>query len=124
MNQGYCVNILFSLDPGFTTDGSSVNNVFVQTSNSEETNGLVTEEQGNCVTLEDNMTDDRVHGYGHEFYLNNFFEYEQGQANPIVKDRMSASYEFWKSIEANPEVLEVIEYGYKLPFITTPPPVV
>jgi hypothetical protein len=64
---------------------------------------------------------DKVQGYDSEFYLNIFYEYEQGQSAPIVKDRMKAAYDFWVGINANTTVLDVICSGYKLPFFSTPP---
>ena len=56
--------------------------------------------------------------------MNNYFEYEQGTSLPIVRGRMKAAYKFWKDIDAYPDVLDIIESGYKLPFIQTPLPYV
>jgi hypothetical protein len=60
-------------------------------------------------------------GYDNDFFVNNYFDYEQGSSEPIVKGRLKASFSFWKGIGANPDVLDVISLGYKLPF-TQPPP--
>ena len=61
-------------------------------------------------------------GYDSKFYLNNFYEYEQGSALPIIKGRVKAAYNFWVEIDANPDVLDIISSGYKLPLLHTPPP--
>ena len=39
-----------------------------------------------------------------------------------VKVRLSKSMEFWQSIGALDFILDVIKEGYKIPFISTPPP--
>lgn len=36
---------------------------------------------------------------------------------------MKASIEFWSFIGAPKFILDIISYGYKIPFITIPPPV-
>ncbi|XP_033105096.1 uncharacterized protein LOC117107510 [Anneissia japonica] len=55
-------------------------------------------------------------------YARNYFEYEEGREEPVVKGRLKASSSFWESIiHANPEVLSIILEGYKLPFYSTPP---
>ncbi|XP_041466113.1 uncharacterized protein LOC121416719 [Lytechinus variegatus] len=60
-------------------------------------------------------------GYEEDFYLRNYYEYEQGNSEPLVKGRLKASVKFWKSIDAPQFVIDVIEQGYKLPFLHTPP---
>ena len=50
-----------------------------------------------------------------------YFEFEQGQKNINVKGRLKKHLQFWKDIGANSYILSVIETGYKIPFITTPP---
>ena len=40
-----------------------------------------------------------------------------------VKGRLKASIEFWHFIGAPKFILDIISDGYKIPFITTPPPV-
>ena len=55
-------------------------------------------------------------------YLYNFFDYEQGSSEPIVRGRMKANIDFWKHIGAHDDILQVIEHGYKLPLLTAPPP--
>ena len=40
-----------------------------------------------------------------------------------VKGRLKASIEFWRFIGAPKFILDIISDGYKIPFITTPPPV-
>ena len=60
--------------------------------------------------------------YDSENYLYNFFDYEQGSSEPIVRGRMKANIDFWRHIGAHDDILQVIEHGYKLPLLTTPPP--
>ncbi|CAG2220339.1 unnamed protein product [Mytilus edulis] len=50
-----------------------------------------------------------------------YYEYEQGQANIIVKDRLKNHYLFWKSIGCYEFILDTILNGYKIPFYSTPP---
>ena len=57
-----------------------------------------------------------------EFYYQNFFEYEQGNSEPIVRGRMKANIEFWKLIGAPDFIIDTIERGYKIPFISTAVP--
>lgn len=59
-------------------------------------------------------------GYDNNFYIDNYYEYEQGVNTPILRGRLKAALSFWKSIGANTEVLSTIEKGYKIPFIETP----
>ncbi|XP_072030100.1 LOW QUALITY PROTEIN: uncharacterized protein [Amphiura filiformis] len=56
-----------------------------------------------------------------DFYVENYYDYEQGNDEPIVKGRLKAAIGFWKNIGANPVVLDIISNGYKLPLISTPP---
>ena len=63
---------------------------------------------------------DRIAGYDPDFFANNYFEYEQGNSEPIVKGRLRASFQFWKDIGASSSVLNVIQIGYQLLFIETP----
>ena len=41
--------------------------------------------------------------------------------DPIVKGRLRTAFKFWRDIGANPDVLDVISNGYRLPFCQTPP---
>ena len=55
------------------------------------------------------------------FSTNNYFyEYEQGQADIIVKDRLKCNIQFWRDIGANLYILDTIENGYVIPFYSTP----
>ena len=54
------------------------------------------------------------------FLTNNFYEYEQGQVDIIVKDRSKSNIEFWRDIGANSYILDTIENGYVIPFHSTP----
>ena len=60
-------------------------------------------------------------GYDSQFYFDDYFDYELGTNEPIVKGRLRSCTEFWRKIDANPEVLDIIQFGYKLPFIESPP---
>ena len=51
---------------------------------------------------------------------NNFYEYEQGQADIIVKDRLKSNIQFWRDIEADSYILNTIENGLVIPFHSTP----
>ena len=55
------------------------------------------------------------------------FEFvESNFSNPLhhsVKGRLKASIEYWRFIGAPKFILDTISDGYKIPFITTPPPV-
>ncbi len=60
--------------------------------------------------------------YDSDFYLHNFYEYEQGVSEPIVRGRMRANLQFWKDIGAPDDIITTINSGYKIPFISTPGP--
>ena len=61
-------------------------------------------------------------GYDMDFYIDNYYDYEQGNDEPIVKGRLKAAIDFWRSIGSNPVVLDILYNGYKLPFLSTPGP--
>ena len=48
------------------------------------------------------------------------FEYEQDAASCTVKGSLKANIQFWHDIKANEHVLDVLENGYCIPFVTTP----
>ena len=56
-----------------------------------------------------------------ETLTDDYFEYEQGQAEIIVKGRLRKSLSFWEGIGAYDYVLDTIRNGYKIPFFSTPP---
>ena len=59
--------------------------------------------------------------YGrHELFLN-YYEYEQGQADIIVKSRLKKHYNFWKNIGCYDYILDTIYNGYRIPCFSTPP---
>ena len=75
------------------------------------------------VDAEDSNQNAKNCGYDMEFYIDNYYhEYEQRNTEPIVKGRLKAAIDFWKGINTNPVVLEIINKGYKLPFISKPGP--
>ena len=49
-----------------------------------------------------------------------YYEYKQGHANIIVKDKLKNHYSFWKSIGCYDYILDTILNGYKIPFYSTP----
>ncbi|KAK3099945.1 hypothetical protein FSP39_012245 [Pinctada imbricata] len=51
-----------------------------------------------------------------------YYEYEQGEAEIIVKGRLKSHVSFWIQIGSYDNILDVIRNGYKIPFFTTPPP--
>ena len=55
------------------------------------------------------------------------FEFAESKLSKLlhhsVKGRLKASIEFWRFIGAPKFILDIISNGYKIPFITTPPPV-
>ncbi|XP_067676470.1 uncharacterized protein [Haliotis asinina] len=48
-------------------------------------------------------------------------KYEQGMSEILVKGRLKSCFAFWKSIGSSKFVLDIIENGYKIPFLTRPP---
>ena len=53
--------------------------------------------------------------------VKNYFEYEEG-GQPIIFDRLKSALPYWRDvIKAPPSVLNVIEDGYRIDFVTTPP---
>jgi hypothetical protein len=53
----------------------------------------------------------------------NYYEYEQGPANIIAKDRLKNHYSFWESIGCYDYILGTILNGYTIPFHCIPPSV-
>ena len=45
------------------------------------------------------------------------FEYKQGSAPIVYKDRLWSKVDFWVSIGSSPWVLYIIRFGYRIPFI-------
>jgi hypothetical protein len=55
-----------------------------------------------------------------ERFTHNYFEYEEGQKEIIVKDRLKRNIDFWREIGANSFVLDTIMHGYKIPLYSMP----
>ena len=55
-----------------------------------------------------------------QIFTNDYYEYEQGTAEILVKNRLKTHVKFWKHIHAYDFILDVIENGYKIPFYSTP----
>ena len=73
---------------------------------------LITTDIDTKLELFINESDNLTHDY---------YEYNQGHANIIVKDRLKNLYSFWKSIGCYDYILDTILNGYKIPFNSTPP---
>ena len=58
--------------------------------------------------------------YNFDFYLTYYFEYEQGNLEPIVRGRMKANLNFWRDIGTPDDILRVIEFGYPNSYFSTP----
>ena len=54
------------------------------------------------------------------FNFSEKFEYEQESDSITVKGSLKSHLSFWKEINANDYILDVIEHGYQIPFVTTP----
>ena len=72
------------------------------------------------------MDEDLVHEDSDELvYLRvngNSFEVKSSDDYPSVKGRLRGALNFWNEIHAPQFILDVIEYGYKLPLLQIPPP--
>ena len=53
--------------------------------------------------------------YDFERFTHEFYEYEQGQKNIIVRGRLKKHLDFWRHIDAGDYILDIIENGYKIP---------
>lgn len=62
---------------------------------------------------------DNVYFDEHRF-TNDYYIYEQGQKDIIVKNRLKQHIQFWRDIGANQFILDSIEFGYKIPFYSLP----
>ncbi len=59
-----------------------------------------------------------------EDIMGQYFEYEEGESGWIsVKGRLKACHQFWKDIDCNEFVWNIVNNGYKLPFMSLPPPI-
>ena len=58
--------------------------------------------------------------YDFSRFTHDFYEYEQGQKNILVKDRLKKHLSFWRDIGSNEFVLDVIQNGYKIPLYSMP----
>ena len=54
--------------------------------------------------------------------IQNYFEYESGQSKPIIKDRLKSALKYWRDVvKAPPSVINIIDQGVTLDFLTEPP---
>ena len=58
-----------------------------------------------------------------EKFTHDYFEYEQGHANIIVKGRLKSNMQFWIDKGAYDFIINTIRDGYKIPFYSVPPSV-
>ena len=56
-------------------------------------------------------------------FTHDYFEYEQGGADIIVKGRLKVSIQFLIDIGAYHFIIDTIRDGYKIPFYSSPPSV-
>ena len=59
--------------------------------------------------------------FDNDRFTENYFEYEQGQKDIIVKNRLRNHIAFWKDIGATQFILDTILYGFKILFYQLPP---
>ena len=71
--------------------------------------------------IEDEYSLFKNNEFNHDRFTENYFEYEQGQKGIIVKNRLRNHIAFWKDIGATQFILDIILYGFKMPFYQLPP---
>ncbi len=54
-------------------------------------------------------------------FIENYVQFQLGQAEPIIKFRIRSHAQFWKTITDVPWLLEIIQKGVALPFAKEPP---
>ena len=55
-------------------------------------------------------------------FCKNYFEFESGLSEPLVKGRLKSAYNYWRDVLlAPPEVLDIIQNGYRIEFVEPPP---
>ena len=90
--------------------------------NNQRFNGL---DMGNSTDFPKIDIEDEYPIYNFEYdknrFTHDFFEYEQGQKEIIVKHRLRDHIDFWKSINANDFIIDTIFNGYKILFCSLPP---
>ena len=74
----------------------------------KDKHSLITTDIDTKFELSVNESDNLTHDY---------YEYEQGQANIIDKDKLKDYYSFWKSIGCYDYILDTILNGYKIPLL-------
>jgi hypothetical protein len=83
----------------------------------KQTDGVVKDE---CFVynVENSDNSDHIEKCAHDY-----FEYEQGHANIIVKGRLKSNIHFWIDIGAYDFIIDTLRDGYKIPFYSVPPSV-
>ena len=82
------------------------------------TNGPVEIKELSVSNVIDNLLSDNNNDYK---MLYDVSDYKQGDQLSSVNGRLKQHLGFWKDIGANEYILSVIEHGYRIPFVTTPP---
>lgn len=69
-----------------------------------------------------NSTNDRVDALYQDvaWETEDRYDFEQQQSEMSVKSRLKVNIGFWREIGASKFILDIIENGYKIPFVTTP----
>ena len=49
-------------------------------------------------------------------FVSNYVDYQLNSATPIIIGRLESHYDFWKTLNAPENVLDVVKYGFKVPF--------
>ncbi len=63
----------------------------------ETPSGSLNGDHTGFVEMEDFSPNSKNSGYDNmEFYIDNYYEYEPGNKEPIVKGRLKAAIDFWK----------------------------
>lgn len=59
--------------------------------------------------------------FDNDRFTDDYFVYEQGQKDIIVRHRLRDHIEFWRRIESSKFIVDTIINGYKIPFYSIPP---
>ena len=67
--------------------------------------------------------DNPVCDFSSDRYIANYFDYESGKNEPILKGRLASALPYWRDVlQAPPSVLNMVTNGYCIDFETEPPP--
>ena len=55
-------------------------------------------------------------------WLRDYYLYEQGVSPPKIYNNLKSAYGFWREVlKAPQDILDIIDVGYKIPFLAPPP---